>query len=426
MPLRAAGPFPITGVAMPTWLVRFDEAGQCMSPATADALVHHLADAHYSDVIFHSHGWNTDFSDALDQYGRFLRAFEAVLTSFPLPGFRPIFVGVTWPSVWLAEDPGPSIAAVASGPSAALASLIERLAGPMNLGEKSRFYALSDAAALDRDGALDLARLVAPQIGRFADDSDGRPGSVPNPEDVVAIAMALAPPDTTAAVGPVPVASALGLADAINPRNILRLLSLYQMKDRAGTVGTNGVADLLRRIIGASGAGMRVCGHSFGAKVMLSALCAPAPLPRRVDSLLLLQPAISHLAMAEMVPGPGVPGGYRAALDRVAGPIFTTYSALDQPLHDVFHLALRRAADLGEAKIAGAGEPPNQFAALGGYGPRLSSECLLNTIPEPGAAFDIGDARLVGLDGSEGRIKGHGDVTNPYTAWALRRLIASA
>jgi hypothetical protein len=100
---------------------------------------------------------------------------------------------------------------------------------------------------------------------------------------VIAIAMALAPPDSAAASGPgvtlgpdgMPVARVLGLADAIDPRNILRLLSLYQMKDRAGTVGTNGVADLLRRMLGATGAGMRVCGHSFGAKVMLSALCAP-------------------------------------------------------------------------------------------------------------------------------------------------------
>ena len=175
MPLRAAGRSPIAGVTMPTWLVRIDETGQCMSPATADTLVHHLAATRYSDIIFHSHGWNTDFSDALDQYGRFLQAFEDVLKSFPLPGFRPIFVGVTWPSVWLAEDPGPAMATVASGPSAALVGLVDRMAGPMSQGERSRFYALSDAAALDRGAALDLARLVAPQIGRFADDSDGRP-----------------------------------------------------------------------------------------------------------------------------------------------------------------------------------------------------------------------------------------------------------
>ena len=190
MPLRAAGRSPIAGVTMPTWLVRFDETGQCMSPASvvgepvtrepaarqpAGLALWPFAATRYSDIIFHSHGWNTDFSDALDQYGRFLQAFEDVLKSFPLPGFRPIFVGVTWPSVWLAEDPGPAMATVASGPSAALVGLVDRMAGPMSQGERSRFYALSDAAALDRGAALDLARLVAPQIGRFADDSDGRP-----------------------------------------------------------------------------------------------------------------------------------------------------------------------------------------------------------------------------------------------------------
>ena len=317
---RAAGSYPIPGVTMPAWLIRFDDGGHCVSPRTANALVQDLAANRYSDVIFHSHGWNTDFSDALDQYGRFLHAFQDVVARFPLPDFKPIFVGVTWPSVWLAENAGPVMAAVPDETSVAAAGLIDRIAWPMSItaGQNTDLYALADAATLDRGAALDLARLIAPQLRGYFEDSDGRTGIAPTPDEIVEIVTRFSPAVSgplvggSMTIGPdgMPVATITGLADAIDPRNLLRLFSLYQMKDRAGTVGANGIADLLRKMLAATDAGMRVCGHSFGAKVMLSALCAPAPLPRTIASLLLLQPAISHLAMAGEVPGQGVPGGY--------------------------------------------------------------------------------------------------------------------
>src|SRR4051794_134871 len=37
------GPFPISGVRMPTWIVRFDEDGTCTSPKTRTALLEKLA-----------------------------------------------------------------------------------------------------------------------------------------------------------------------------------------------------------------------------------------------------------------------------------------------------------------------------------------------------------------------------------------------
>ena len=75
-------------------------------------------------------------------------------------------------------------------------------------------------------------------------------------------------------------------------------------------------------------------------KVVLSALCnGPAP-SRKVDSVLLLQPALSCYAFTADLDGK--PGGYRPAFDRVRLPIITTYSGHDEPLTKVFHLAVRR------------------------------------------------------------------------------------
>jgi len=205
------------------------------------------------------------------------------------------------------------------------------------------------------------------------------------------------------------------------------------MKDRAGRVGSTGVAGLLRELLEAD-IPIHLVGHSFGAKVMLSALCA-APLRRPATSALLLQSAISYLSFATTVPGRAGNGGYIAALDQhhIAKPIFSTYSGSDFPLHDVFHLALRRAADLGDLRIAAAGAPPpSRYAALGGYGPRGAGETLVNPIKPPGDTYSVdGGVRIFGLDGSaavdfpapkaEARIACHGCVANPYTAWALHQ-----
>jgi hypothetical protein len=155
---------------------------------------------------------------------------------------------------------------------------------------------------------------------------------------------------------------------------------------------------------------------------MLSALAAGA-VPRRVHSLLLLQPAVSHLCFADQVPGTTRTGGYRMVLDRVARPILSTFSAHDVPLTKIFHVALRRDADLGEAQIA-AGEPPSVYAALGGFGPRRSGEQLIDILDAP-QPYDLGSgARIYGIRGTR-TIAGHGAISNESTWWALYTLASS-
>jgi len=218
-----------------------------------------------------------------------------------------------------------------------------------------------------------------------------------------------------------------GLLEYLDPRWAVRLATLYLMKDRAGTVGWFGISLLLRAMLGRSAAPMHLVGHSYGGKVMLSAL-ANGPLTRNVQSLLLLQPAVSHLCFADHVPGRDGPGGYRDVLARVEGLIFSTYSARDFPLHTIYHHALVRRADLAELAVAAAvteaGNPPSAYAALGGYGPRGAGELLTEPIPKPGEPVPgwVAGKRLVGFDGSHSRrIDGHGDVANEYTAGLLRR-----
>jgi hypothetical protein len=154
---------------------------------------------------------------------------------------------------------------------------------------------------------------------------------------------------------------------------------------------------------------------------MLSAIGNGPALPRQVESLLLLQPAVSHLCFADSLPGTGQPGGYRPVLERVANPILSTFSKHDFPLTKTFHLALRRKGDLGDIKIAGAGDPPSKYAALGGFGPRRAGEKLID-IKAIGQAYELEPGvEVYGLRGDDA-ISGHGDISNPATWWALYSL----
>lgn len=218
-----------------------------------------------------------------------------------------------------------------------------------------------------------------------------------------------------------PIAAGLEFLD---PRWIVRLATVLIMKDRAGIVGANGVEDLIRRLLSETDAKVSLFGHSYGAKLVMTALAAlSAGAPRRqVDSVLLLQPAVSMLCYAQDI-GDGEAGGFVRALATVRQPVYGTWSSRDLALTRFFHLAARRALDLGEMQMANA---PSPFAALGGFGAR---ECKPGTsadkpLPSPGSWFEPFDPaiRVVSLDGS-GSIGGHGDINRAETYWVAAKLL---
>jgi hypothetical protein len=197
------------------------------------------------------------------------------------------------------------------------------------------------------------------------------------------------------------------------------------MKHRAGTVGTRGVAPVLHRILAESDAPVHLIGHSFGARLLMSAISIE-PLPRPARSLLLLQPAVNRWCFAADVVGTGRTGGYRPVLDRVELPVLSTMSSHDLPLRQAFHLAVR-GSSLGEPDIAAIGDT-ERYGALGGYGPAglSAAEGGSDSARAPGTPYaPPGSARIIAVDASreiDGRpaIGGHGDVNNPVTWWALR------
>jgi hypothetical protein len=406
---------------VPFYVIQFDKDGNCTSPAALDHLVE--SSKTKTDVFVFSHGWNNDWGSATSRYDRFVRHFVDVRRQRwnpPTRGFAPVLAGVFWPSTALVApgERGPDIAAggLADPDVAELADALEP-------GDKARLQEI--ASEPSADGAADLAKILAPLAAGGTDEVSADGGPVA-PDDLLAVWAAVAREATPEPAGgfiddePAVVAEGPEAAFSFNPiqliRDGIRTTTVLLMKDRAGRVGGTGVAQMLRRLADASSeTRISLAGHSYGAKVVLSALSSgPAP-SRKINSVLLLQPALSCYAFTADLDGK--PGGYRPALDRVRLPIITTRSQHDDPLRKFFHLAVRRKSDLAEAVIA-ADQPPSKFSALGGYGPQgVDAEWI--PMPKVGESYPLSTARrIIAVDGTP-FIASHGAVETPETAWAL-------
>lgn len=415
------------GQTIPFYGLSFDKHGVCTSPESRNHLLTYIQNQSVSDVIVYSHGWNTDFPTAKGRYEAFLNGVSAMADTHPgmlRPGFKPVFVGLLWPGVVLLwpDERTPDIAAdsVSEEDFSDVLSLLDS-----NLRTQIE-TTLTDGGRLDTDTTAAIAAQLAPTLAPADSvDDDGTP---PSAEDLLETWRDLSS-DKKSGSGTsgsstsygdgsgstdddIAVAGFLGF----DPRMILRGATVWQMKDRAGVVGSNGVAETVSRLLGETAARIHVIGHSYGCKVMSSAV-TKADHSRDIESMLLLQPAINHLAFAPDARD-GVPGGYRPVLSRVTKPVMTTFSWHDFPLYRVFHRVVRRKSDLGELEIAGG---VSRYAALGGYGPQnyAPGEVLGLRIPRAGDPYPTpaDSVRLIGLDGAEG-ITGHADVNTPYVFWA--------
>ncbi|MBE2236862.1 MAG: hypothetical protein IAE81_03670 [Caldilineaceae bacterium] len=450
MPTLPPGPYESLpcpdAVPAPFYVLPFDKRGVCEAPATRARLLEDVAAGRYTDIFIFSHGWNNDWPGAVRSYRHFIHGFMQMVASrkLALPSlFRPLLVGIHWPSAALTfgDEEGPAMAAALGDERdevmAAEADRVRDLAEALPAEDAVRFYALLQQERLTAAEALELARLAAPLYAALDDESPASelPEDEPlTPEGVVASWARVAGPTARpfgsfgAAGGAVAAPGAAGeIQQFLDPRWIVRGLTVYQMKDRAGLVGAHGVGPLLRELLSTSHARVHAAGHSYGCRVLLSAITFGDRWPRPLRSLLLMQGAISHLCFAADVTGQQHPGGYRRALARVSLPILCTFSQNDAPLHRFFHLILRRDRDLGEMQIAAAGEPPSRFAALGGYGPRGSDERVVDVLAD--ATIDAGDRYdlsrsipVIGIDATSA-ISGHSAISNDATYWMLYNLV---
>lgn len=428
------GPFrelkTVSGEPLPYYIIPFDAGGVCVGPKTQAHVIEAAADC--TDVWLFSHGWNNDWSAATERYVHFIGGVQQLRREFqlaPLGRFKPLLVGIFWPSQalsWFESETGPGFAGTHAS-AGEEAAVMDDVANALPADQQDRFRILANAKTLGPAEAFELSKMLAHAASSDGDE-DGE--CAPSADDLMAAARSLAPASEpnydevgTATDADVAVhdASAAGLGNLLtylDPRQVIKPFTVWQMKSRAGVVGHTGVAPLLNALLQGSQARIHLLGHSFGCKVVMTALCASPTPARQVESALLLQPAVSQYAFAAAVPErPGTAGGFHRALTRVRLPIVTTYSANDVPLTQLFHRSVRRADDLGELQYAGGTHgSPSRYGAMGGFGPQ-ASQARFMPIQDIGADYPLdGTARILAIDGSR-TIGGHGEISNSSTWW---------
>lgn len=418
----------------------FDRDGSCIAPRTRADILRTAAGDEISDVVVFAHGWNNDRQVASERYADFIAEFKAMQSRHGLPPVDGVLlVGILWPSTTLVFGDERVLAMAGAG---AAGSELAELAALVDPSDRERFLDLAGRTSLTPAEGADLARCLPTELGLSEDEApeddggDGRPTTVWQHLPGVDDERELSADEIAEALDNFGLEGSAGTANGIvegdltaagggflDPRKVIRVLSVRQMKDRAGAVGAAGVARFLEDLLRASTARVHLVGHSYGARVVLAAVCATRDV-RQVRSMLLLQPAVSHLCFADRVPDTERRAGFADAPDRVALPILATYSPHDRPLRTFFHLALWRRGDLGELSMAARARTP-KYGALGGFGPsELGARADWLPMSLPPTRYDVtpGRVSVVALDGDLA-ISGHGDVINEATAWALYNLM---
>ena len=415
-------------------LIAFDADG--VEPPEAGGkftqrLIEEAAEQPITNAFFFCHGWMGDVSAAVEQYDKWIGALmkspDLKKAQQVFPNFMPLLIGLHWPSLpWGEEEArsdGSFTPSASMVPSKLLEDYVRRLGDRTDIVEPLRIIidearrnvspdTLPDKvrqAYLDLDSALGLH-----SDGVSAPPDADREGF--DPEESYQAGN-----EDGANFGEVSLGGLLGP---------LRQLSYWTMKKRARTVGEGGMHEFLRALQSATATKnmkIHLMGHSFGTIVISGMLGGPnaqGPLERPIDSVALIQGAVSLWCYAASIPFQGAGPGYfhRILTDRkVAGPIVTTQSRFDNAVGRFYPLASRLR---GSASFA-AGLP--QFGAIGAYGIQGlvdDSQKRKEMLPTDGS-YDFERGQVYNLEASkyichgEGASGAHSDIAGPEVAHAI-------
>ena len=409
-----------------------------------------LADpaAGVTDVFIISHGWQGDLADAIRQYDSWIGAANPDAAG---DGITPFLIGLHWPSkAWsdreltsgpsglLGDEPAP-------GATITVEEAVDEFAGQFGHSAQVREAlqeVLSFVAGVDRDREATSADALPPAVAaayRTLAAAAGAGGDDP-------LLGSSWDPDLVFAEAAAPVDGADGLLGngffgklreaLLTP---LRQLTFWHSKNQAREFGEGGAAGLVRAVMARSQARVHLVGHSFGTVVLAGAVRGPGdrpvPPPRPVDSLVLVQGAVSLWAFAAEVPA-GIGGGRGYFADVVTAPfvggvVIATRTQWDYAVGRFYPLAV----GLVNQFLLG-GELP-KFGGIGTFGiqgvagmvelPPLAKGATLQSGLVPGTVHNVDAGAVIAtLNGVEGA---HNDLAHSelsWLAWSAARASADA
>jgi hypothetical protein len=279
----------ISGTDVQYGLISFDADGKEISEQgtlMSQRLVDKARTDKVTNVFFFCHGWKGDVPAAKEQYGLWIKAFakagDRAKADTVFPNFRPLFIGLHWPSLPFGDEEvgAASFAAGAAvpGADALLRTYLERLGdspkirGPLEIiiKEARRNSSPDELPNHVRKAYLDLNDALGLQSdGVDAPPDADREGF--DPEDSFEAGNEAGNAGGPASFG----GGGIDLGGLLGP---LRQLSYWTMKKRARTIGEGGMHDFLKKLQTAtadSNTMIHLMGHSFGTIVVSGMLGGP-------------------------------------------------------------------------------------------------------------------------------------------------------
>jgi hypothetical protein len=406
---------------MPYYEINFNADGSLNTTGGGDGgLPATVAEGGISDLFVLSHGWNNGVTSARDLYQAM---FTLLADQLGQHRSTSAAVGILWPSLLFPDDdpasPAPQAPSTGAQISAALAP-----AFPDQHAQLTTIGQLLDAKPQDPAKLTEFHSLVSRLVTtdpQGAEDAGESALLAANTGAALGAAATLAPRQDGDAQG-------LGNPFAglwSGARELLRTMSYYEMKNRAGVIGKNGLGPLLAALTGPPR--IHLMGHSFGARLVAYTLAGlPAAYTGQaspVKSLTLIQGAFSHFAFASSLPfDTGRSGALAGCRNRVNGPLLATFTAADRAVGWWYPAASMLARQDSEA----AADLAYRWGGMGHDGYQQQPAATATPLATVGQPYDFTAGAFYALD-SNTVIKSiqsifsgaHSDIRHPEVLWAV-------
>lgn len=392
-----------------------------------------------SDIFIFSHGWQADITDAIRQYDAWIDQMAERSADIACRGanFRPLWVGVHWPSKAFGNEDMPKASRMAGDlemttpePPALPEDYLERL-GLQHSMEARQLVGLIFRKNREQPAADHLPDDVIEAYERLNDllgVASGKPGSCSPGNDHVDFKAEAAARAMTHD------ATSFGIFNFILAP--FRVLSFWSMKDRARKIGEGGVHQFVSDLRSAlPHAKMHLMGHSFGTIVATSAIVGTQTgslVP--VHSLVLVQGAVSLWSYADSIPPSNEEGFYNRAFrqNMVTGPIVTTQSRFDLACRIWYPSA--EALVLADPAMLAPGQGQlhyPMYGAMGYWGLQGIAPTAISMLDESGS-YQFCGGRVYNLNAdnfickSSGISGAHSDISGPKSGPAVSHMVWQA
>lgn len=432
----------------PYFEVQFNKNGAIVSQNEVTQLVDFAGQGTTTDLLVIAHGWNNDIDDARNFYKAFFGQVRQQLDQATLPdlaGRSFAILGVLWPSKKFAEKeliPGGAASTAGAISNQLILDQLANLKGVFDAPDADTILNQAETLVPRLESSPAAREQFAALLRQLMPDSPAQEGEVPPQFFKLAnktlMERLAKPPRIDRAAGFVGGGAALGTAGhaagitdvtqmltgvKAAALNLLNFVTYYQMKDRAGVVGQQGLYHVLRRLRERRpNLKLHLMGHSFGSRLLSAAVNGPDDQPAlQVSSLTMLQAAFSHNGFAKHFDGQRN-GFFRrvVAEQRVSGPILISHTPNDTAVGLAYPIASR----LMGQNAAGLGDKNDPFGGMGRNGAQKTPEAIDSKLLDVGGTYSFKAGNVYNLSADDW-IKSHSDISNQQVAYALLAAIAT-